>query len=474
MVGITSYGAYLPLWRLSREAIAKGSRGEKSICYWDEDSITMAVAAARDGLKGVDRLGIDGLIFASTTSPYKEKQAAGIVAAGADLSRNIITADFGGSLKAGTGALRFAADAVKAGSSKQVLVVATDRRQGAPLSAQDRSFGDGAAALLLGDKGVIASIEGSYSNSDEILDVWRADGEPWNRNTHERFAETEGFAKVIGEAIKGLLAQQKLAPKDFAKLVLNAPSARRGQEVARSLGFDPKTQLQDSLADVMGNTGVPYALMLLVSALETAKPGDLILLANHGDGADAFALRVTDRITKIQQNEAIRGMKKHLASKRVVTDYKTYWLWRGLLNPETQAGFLPHHFWKFSPISYWRERDRILRLHGAKCQVCGSVHFPPQNVCSKCHTREQFEPAPLADKKASVFSYSMDYVSSEVEVPIGVPIINFEGGGSAIFYMTDTAAEEMKVGMPVEMSFRKMSYREGVHNYYWKGVPVRA
>jgi len=471
MVGITSYGAYIPLWRLSREAIAKGQKGEKSICYWDEDSITMAVAAARDCLKGADRSTVGGLLLATTTAPYKEKLNAAFVAAGADLPRNIITADFAASTKAGTSALKFAADAVK-GGSRPIMVTAADRRQGPPMSNFDRIWGDGAAALLVGDKDVVASLEASYSVSDEILDIWRADGEAFNRTTSDRFVETKGYADVISEAINGLLKETKLTPKDFARIVLYTPNARRGPEVAKALGFDPKTQMADNFADVMGNTGAPYALQLFVAALETAKPGDLILLAGYGDGADVFVFKVTDQIKKAQK-VARRGMKKHLESKRVITDYKLYWQWRGLLNPETQTGFLNHHFWRFSPIAYWRERERILRLHGVKCKSCGAVQYPPQNVCSKCHTANQFEPVPLAEKKATVFSYSMDYVSSEVEVPIIVPIMNFEGGGSFVGYMTDTVAEEMKVGMPIEMSFRKIWYRDGVHNYFWKGIPVR-
>ena len=45
MVGIISYGAYLPLWRLSRDAITRGAPGEKAVCNFDEDSITMAEPA---------------------------------------------------------------------------------------------------------------------------------------------------------------------------------------------------------------------------------------------------------------------------------------------------------------------------------------------------------------------------------------------------------------------------------------------
>ncbi len=397
-----------------------------------------------------------------------------IVAAAADLQRNIITADFAGSLKSGTTALRFAADAVRAGSAQQMVVTAADRRQGAPLSAFDQSFGDGAAALLIGDSNVIASLEASYSVSDEILDVWQADGEQFLHSSHERFVEQKGYIEVISEAISGLLRENGLTPKDFTKIAIYAPSSRRAVEVARGLGFDTQTQLQDSLADAMGNTGVPYSLMLFVAALEEANPGDLILLSSCGDGSNAFAFRVTDQIEKVRGNTSRRGMKKHLESKRVINDYKTYWLWRGLLNPDTEAGYLPHHYWKVSPTALWRERNRILRFHGVKCQVCGTVQYPPQRVCAKCHTKDQFEEVRLSDKKGTIFTFSMDYVSSAMDVPIVVPMVALDGGGRILCYMTDRVAEEVKVGMEVEMSFRKLMVRDGIHNYFWKAIPVRA
>jgi hydroxymethylglutaryl-CoA synthase len=79
MIGITSYGAYVPIYRLSREEIARawGGRaapGEKAVANFDEDSATMAVEAVIDCLKGIDRQTVDGLYFASTTSPYVEIQ----------------------------------------------------------------------------------------------------------------------------------------------------------------------------------------------------------------------------------------------------------------------------------------------------------------------------------------------------------------------------------------------------------------
>jgi len=474
MVGITSYGAYVPLWRLKREAIAKNARGEKPVCNFDEDTITMAAAAAIDCLQGVERETVDGLLFASTNAPYLEKQAASIVAAAADLRRQLITADFSGSLKAGTTALRFATDAVKAGSAKQIMVTAADHRQGRPMSAFDQNFGDGAAALMVGDSNVIASLEASYSVSDEILDVWRNQSDPWVRNSLERFSEIEGYHNVTTEAISGLLKQNKLEPKDFAKLVIYAPSARRANDLARGLGFDAKTQLQNMLFDVMGNTGVPYPLMLFVAALEEAKAGDLILLAGYGDGADAFAFRVTDQIDKVRGIASRRAMKKHLESKRVMDDFKTYWLWRGLLNPEVMAGPLPHHYWKASPMMQWRERNRILRFHGSKCKNCGVIGFPPQRVCSNCKSRDGYDEVRLSDKRAKVISVTMDTLSSEVDIPIVCPIVAVENGPRILLYMTDRVVEEVEAGMEVEFSFRKLMMRDSINLYYWKVTPIRA
>jgi len=76
MVGIVSYGAYVPLRRLGQGTQGWRAPGEKAIAYYDEDSLTMAVAAAIDCLGTIDRQTVDGFYFASTTSPYKEKLAA--------------------------------------------------------------------------------------------------------------------------------------------------------------------------------------------------------------------------------------------------------------------------------------------------------------------------------------------------------------------------------------------------------------
>lgn len=467
MVGITAYGAYVPLFRLSREAIAKGGRGEKAIGSFDEDSLTMAAAAASDCLNGIERGTIDGLYLATTTSPYKEKLGAATVAMAADLRQDIFSADFAHSLRAGTSALMAAMDAVKAGSAKKVMVTAADCRLGTPGSPFEQNFGDGAGALLIGDSDVVATIEASYSVYNEMLDVWRAEGDTFVRSWEDRFTSTHGYMAVVGEAVSGLMKKSGLKPGDFNKVVLYTPDARRGVDLAGRLGFDVKAQLQDPLFATLGNTGAAFPLMLLVAALEGAKAGERILFASYGDGSDAFVLQVTKEIEKLKGR---RGMKGHLASKKVITDYKKYLIWHGLL-PREEAKETVRFF---SSPAAWREREANLRLHGVKCQSCGAVQFPPQRVCAQCHTKDQFEPYRLSDKKAKIVSFAMDYVTPAPELPTATTTIDFDGGGRMECYMTDQEVEQVKVGSPVEMSFRKLIVTNGVHGYFWKSIPIRA
>ncbi len=55
MVGIAAYGAYVPKYRLGPDTAGWNSRSERAIANFDEDSVTMAVAAGMDCLRGLDR-----------------------------------------------------------------------------------------------------------------------------------------------------------------------------------------------------------------------------------------------------------------------------------------------------------------------------------------------------------------------------------------------------------------------------------
>lgn len=465
-VGISSYGAYVPRFRLGKSTAGWELSAEKPVANYDEDSITMSVAAGADCLAGIDRSTVDACFFASTTAPYSEKQAATTVATALDLRRDIVTSDFGGTPRAAATALRSALDALLAGTARKVLVVAADCRMGVPKGDFDQSSGDGAAALLLSRQGLLARIDGSYSLADQMLDQWRAYGDSFMRDWEDRFIAEEGFQRIMVEASRSALEKFQAAPQDFARAIYYAPTLRRHRDIGRMLGFSPE-QVQVPLFGSLNNTGTAYVLMLLVAALETARPGQRFYVQSYGDGSDIYLMTTTERVAK---GRGHRGVAQHLESKAILPKYEEYLKWRNLLASE---GVRRPPIRAPSVSALWRQRDQIIRLHGVRCLACGHVQYPPQVICSFCHTRGNFERVRLSDRKGELFTYSMDYLSPFVEVPLVVSVVNFEGGGRIICTMTDRVVEEVRVGMPVEMSFRKLYTAGGIHNYFWKSTPVR-
>jgi 3-hydroxy-3-methylglutaryl CoA synthase len=435
------------------------------VANYDEDSITMAVEAAIDCLNGTDRDIAEGLYFASTTPPYSEKMSASIVAAASDLRDDLFTLDIGNSLRCGTSAIKAAHDAIKSGSAKNILVTAADCRLAPPASEFEPVFGDGAAAFIIGDSDVAVAIEDSHSISSDFLDVWKRAEDPYIRTWEERFILQYGYSEKLGIAVSALLKKTGLSAKDFAKVVYYAPNARSHQRMIRQLKVEPE-QVQAPMFDSIGNTGAAFAPMMLVAALEEAKPGDRILWANYGDGADAFILQVTDQIEKVRDR---RGIKRHLESKMEIPNYEKYIRFRNLMQGE--ADRRPQYISSLPMI--WRDRKQVTPLHGGRCRKCGNIQFPIQRVCAYCQAKDDYEEVRLADKKATVFTFSMDERAVEVDPPRVWTINDLDGGGRIYCTMTDRDTEQIEIGMGVEMTFRKIHEGAGLHNYFWKCRPIR-
>jgi uncharacterized OB-fold protein len=329
----------------------------------------------------------------------------------------------------------------------------------------DSGFGDGAAAFLIGDKDVIATIEASYSLSNELLDVWRASGARSVRSWEDRFVFEEGYLKILPQAVKSFFEKYNLSAKDITKAVFYGPDLRRHRQMVGALGFKPE-QVQEPFFDKLGNTGAAFSLMMLVAALEDAKPGDKILLAAYGDGADVLLLKVTDKIKDITGKW---GMKRSLASKMVLRNQGEYQAYREF------AASDPEKFGGASASVIARDRDAIYTLRGMKCLTCGTVQYPPQRICTHCHTKDNFEPYTFADKQGKVFTFTLKY-GGDIPAfarPMVDTMVDFEGGGRALFGMTDMVADKVKVGMDVEMSFRTLGVGGGIHNYFWRCMPPR-
>jgi 3-hydroxy-3-methylglutaryl CoA synthase len=460
------------MYRLNREEIGrfwrtKGFGGEKAVAGYDEDTVTMAVAAAQDCMGRSDKK-IRGLYFASTTAPYKEKQSAAIIASVIDLDRRCATADFSNSLRAGTTALKSALDAVKSGSADQVLVTASDYRTGAPKGRFEQLLGDGAAALAIGSNELIVDIEGCYSIFNEFTDVWRTDADSFLRSGEGRFIDDVGYLPTMQEAISKLMKTYSLSPGDFSKIVFSASDNRQHADLSKKLGFEA-SQVQDPLFSLIGNTGTAGALIMLIGALEEANPGDRILFVNYGDGSDAFILRATQAIAGIQTKPM---MKDRLARKRSI-DYGTYLNWRDLIPLE--GSNLPERG-EPSLASRWRERRVIASLSGVKCRKCGTPQIHPigqtVRVCIVCQSKDEFDDYKFSDKKGTLFTYSIDHLQPTKNPPGLNGVVDFDGGGRLICELTDYELNQVKIGMPVEMTFRKLSQGKGIINYFWKAMPV--
>ena len=465
--GIAAYGAYIPMTRLPLAAIAgrpaKDGGPEKAVAYYDEDAVTLAVAAAIDCLTGRDRSQVDAIFFASTTYALREKQGATIIAKALDLRRDVKTSDFAGSLRAGTAALQAALDAVGSGSAKHVLVVASDCRMGAPRGALEAKLGDGAAAFLVSDRDAIATLEASHSIADEIQDVWRGDGDRYTHTWEDRFVVTEGYTPSVVEAVKGLYEKSGKASGEFAKACVYAPDARSLGGVTKPLGLG-RDQLQDAFFGKLGNTGASFSLLLLAAALEGAKPGERPLVVSYGDGADALSLVTTEFVEKLEPR---RGVSWHLARRRPLKSYDSFLRSRGLVPSEWEAGTDPG----LSATVRFRERDADIGLIGGRCTNCGQIHLPKPRVCYSCRAKDQWEPARLSDKRGKLLSYTFDYFFPAAEPPTIMIMTEVEGCRVQV-QLADATPDQVALDMPVEYVFRKIHDAGGKPNYFWKASPV--
>lgn len=467
MVGITGYGSYIPYDRLkaATAAAAFGKRGkseEKAVAYYDEDSITMSVAAALSCLGGREK-DLSAVYFATTTSPYTEKQGAATVASAVDAPEQLRLSDFTDSLRCASSALLAALD--RAGEG-QTLVAVGDCRMGGADGANETALGDGAAAFTVGSEKVLARFLGSRSIGLDYPDNWRAAGDTIVRNWDVRYALTLCYEPTIKKAVKEFFAAYQVQAADFSKVILYAHEKRHQLALAAKLGFTAE-QIQDCLYDKIGNTGAAAAPLMLNTALENARPGDRILYISYGEGCDIMAFEVTEEIGTFR---ATPDLKTQLETKSSDLTYGKYLKWKGMLQcepqkrPDQERSSLP---------DYLRHYKKNTALYGSRCRCCGTPQFPPQRICAKCGAWDQMDPYRFYGKEAWVKTFTLDGLSLSLDSPNNLVVVEFAGGGKMMTFLVGCRAEEIYVGMPVVCTFRKMYTANGIHTYFWKVAPKR-
>jgi len=477
--GILSFGAYLPRSRLQRSVIASANawfapglkglaKGERAICNWDEDSITMGVEAARDCLGGFDRGAITQLVLASSTLPFDERQNSGVVANALQLKPALRAMDQAGSQRAGSSALAAALDG--AGAAGLTLVVAADARKAKAGSTQEMQYGDGAAAMLVGRGEPLATLLASHSETVDFVHQYRMHDRPHDYAWEERWVRDEGYLKIVPRAVAALLEKAKLDAAAVTHFCLPGTLSRIQAAVAKRCGL-PDESVRDNLGAACGDTGVAHPLLLLAAALEDAKPGDRILLAAFGEGCDALLFEVTPAIARAGER---RGVKGALSRRREDGNYMRYLSFNGLLDMERGMRAEPD---KPTPLTVlYRNRDMVQGLVGGRCRVCGTVQYPRQRYCvnPECNALDSQDDYAFSERSGTLMSYTADALTYSPDPPTYFGMVAFDGGGRMLLDFTEVEAGRIDVGLPVRMVFRikDQDPLRGFQRYFWKATPA--
>ena len=479
-LGILAIGGYLPKARLQRIDIANANawfnpalkglaNGERTMANWDEDSVTMAVEAGRDCLTGIDRNTVAGIYMASTSFPFQDRQNAGIVADALNLSTRIQTLDISSSQRAASSALLTALQSVRSVEGP-ILVSASEKRRARAASPLELTTGDGAAAVLVGEGEPIAQYIGGHSEAVDFVDHYRGEGEAFDYNWEERWVRDEGYMKIVPNAINNLLDKVGVSAQDIDTFCFPVAMRRVSSGLARKIGIAEES-VADNLQSRCGETSSAHALVLLVHALEQAKPGEKILVAGFGQGCDVLLFEATDTIKAVGDRLAISG---HLANGRPENRYTRYLSFNNLLTME--RGIRAEVDKQTGLSTLYRNKGMSQKLLGGQCSECGTCQFPKSKICVNpdCGAIGSQVDEPFADKAAKLNSYTADRLTYSPDPPTYFGMVQFEGGGRLMSDLTDIdPAVELEVGISMRMVFRVKDYDvlRGFRRYFWKATP---
>ena len=480
MVGIIAAGAYVPRLRLQRAAVAAAhawfapglrglARGERAISSWDEDAITMAVEAARDAFEGLDRGRVARVVLASTTAPFADRQNAGVVKEALNLPDAVGALDVGGSQRAATSALMDALAAARGGAG-DTLCLASDKRRAQPASEQELTGADAAAALLIGEgHEVAADYIGGHSSTIDFVDHFRAEGRDFDYGWEARWVRDEGYAKIAPAAIGEALKKTGLTTASVDRFVMGAPMRSVNEAVAKAAGIAPEA-VMEPLAQTMGEAGCAQPLILLAHALETAKPGEVLMVVGFGQGCDVLLFRVTDKVASARRGLGVTGW---LARRAPESNYLKYLAWNGHLSLD--KGMRAEFDQKTALTALYRSRKAVMALVGGRCSKTGVVQFPKSDISVAQNDRAigTQEDYPLADRRARILTHTADSLAYSPDPPSYYGTVEFEEGGRIAMEFVDVEAQDVEVGAMMRMMFRIKAVDEarGFTRYFWKAVP---
>ncbi|TMM11218.1 MAG: hydroxymethylglutaryl-CoA synthase, partial [Actinobacteria bacterium] len=138
---------------------------------------------------------------------------------------------------------------------------------------------------------------------EEFVDRWRAPGDVRSKVWEERFGET-AYLPLGERAWNDGLKSAAITADQVDRLVVTGTHARAVRQLAGRLGT-PKEALVDDLSATVGNTGTAHPGMLLASALEGARPGQVVALVVLADGADVLVFRTGDAVSSSRPSRPV-------------------------------------------------------------------------------------------------------------------------------------------------------------------------
>lgn len=470
--GIVAHDVYLPKYRISRKVIyaatawtgnvPKGeAKGERSFCDWDEDSITMAVEAARGALSGLDKGSLERIILATTSAPFADRQSTAVIADALLLNDNLMAMDVGTSRRAATSAL---ITALK--SDAKTLLIASENRSVKSSSLQEMHYGDGAAALLLGRENMIARLLGSESLTCDFVDQYRAHDAASDYAWEQRWVREEGYQTIAVAAARRLLAKLDLAGDAVDYFILPAPLRGVSEKVAATLGIRPEA-VADNLAGVCGDTGAAHPLLMLSAILEQAGPRKKILLLGFGQGCDVLCFETT---ADIDSYRPANGLRKMLHRRVEETQYHKFLTVSGML--QLDWGMRAEADTKTALSSHFRNRRTVQSFVGGRCRICGTAQYPQASICvnPECAAAGEMDDVPLAETTGRIASFTVDWLGYSPNPPLQYGMVEFDNGVKLMMGLVSGDADQLKVGAQVSPVFRIQSIdaMRNFKRYFWK------
>ncbi|NTV24144.1 MAG: hydroxymethylglutaryl-CoA synthase [Nanoarchaeota archaeon] len=332
MVGIISFGCYIPKYRLKAEDIAKANGSsndsfaglgvtEKSVPGIDEDTITISTEAAKNALNAasIDPKQLGAIFIGSESHPYAVKPTGTVVAQAIGMGNNYMTADLQFACKAGTAGMQIIYAMVKSGLIEQGIAGGADTAQAAPGDALEYTAAAGGACFVIG-KDPAVSINATLSFSSDTPDFWRRQHEKFPAHGGQ-FTGEPAYFHHITSAAKNLMGKAGTKPSDYTYAIFHQPNGKFPLLAASKLGFTESQIKLSLIVTKIGNTYSGSSLLGLCAVLEKAKRGDRIIMVSYGSGAgsDAFDMTV---------EKAIPVLKGHTIQDyiqdKIYIDYSRY------------------------------------------------------------------------------------------------------------------------------------------------------